>query len=152
MVTEWPSSSVRNWRIGKRLPARRVSATSGWASVWLSSDKASPMRRSPQSTPITLPRASPLSHRLEELDVGLRALEPLQQEFDRFDGRHVGQEVAQQVHLVELLLPEQQLFFARAGALHVDGGERAPLGDTAVEDHFRVPGSLELLEDHLVHA
>src|SRR5205809_948322 len=55
------------------------------------------------------PRRSSLLHRLEELDVVLRALHALEEELDAFDGRHVGQEVAEQVDLVELLLGEEQL-------------------------------------------
>src|SRR5947208_3616981 len=97
-------------------------------------------------------RPSPLRHRREELVVRLGALEPLEQELDRLDRRHVGQEVAEQVHLVELFLGEQDLFLAGAGPLHVDRGEGATLGDATVEDHFHVARALELLEDHLVHA
>src|SRR2546422_8357843 len=85
---------------------------------------------------------SSLRHRLEEFRVRLRALEPLEQELDRLHRRHIGQEVAQQVALIQLFLAEQQLFLAGAGALDVDRREGAALGDAAVEDHFGVTGAL----------
>src|SRR6266571_2923479 len=88
------------------------------------------------------PRRSSLLHRLEELGVVLRALHALEEEFDAFHRRHVGKEVAEQVDLVELLLGKEQLFLAGAGLLHVDRGERPPLGDAPVEDDFRVAGAL----------
>src|SRR2546422_8558889 len=130
-------------------PVDGEQATGGWQVGLLESWNVSPLFQ-PSLLPTFYP--SSLRHRPEELHVVLRALESLEQELDRLDGGHVGEEVAEQVDLVELFLREKQLFLAGAGALHVYGREGAPLGDPAVEDHLRVARALELLEDHLVHA
>src|SRR2546427_1833989 len=53
----------------------------------------------------------------------------LEQKLDRLHGRHVGQEVPQQVHLVKLFLRQEQFFLTGARALDVDRRERTPLGD-----------------------
>src|SRR5882724_741208 len=92
-----------------------------------------------------------LSHRRKELLVVLRPLHPLQQELERLHRWHVRQEIAQEVDPVELVLVHEQLFLAGRGALDVDGGIDAPVGQAPVEDELRVAGALELLEDHLVH-
>src|ERR671925_150110 len=63
------------------------------------------------------PETSRLRHRREELLVVLRAFHAFEQELDRFRGRHVAQEVAEEIHTVEL-------------ELHVAG----PL--ELLEDHF----------------
>jgi hypothetical protein len=45
----------------------------------------------------------------------------------------------------------KQLFFARAGAFDVDGGENAPIDQGAVEVDLHVAGAFELLENDFVH-
>src|SRR2546425_7908696 len=54
--------------------------------------------------------------------------------------------------LGELLRRAEQLLAPRARLEHVHRGEDAPVRDRAIEDQLHVPGALELLEDHLVHA
>ena len=41
---------------------------------------------------------------------------------------------------------------AGGGGVDVDGRVDPPLGEAPVEPELHVPGALELLEDHLVHA
>ena len=70
----------------------------------------------------------------------------------RVHGAHRVEDAAQHVDLLELILGNQQVLLAGAGARHVDRREHALVGDLAVENDFRVAGALELFEDHLVHA
>ncbi len=49
----------------------------------------------------------PLLHRREEFFVRLRSLHALQEELDGLHRRHISQEIAQQIGLVELLLIEE---------------------------------------------
>src|SRR5688572_10612782 len=67
----------------------------------------------------------PLGHRIEEVLVRLGAPHAVEQEFQRFGGRHVGQEVTQQVNAIELGLVQQQIFLTRTGAIDVDRREHA---------------------------
>src|SRR6185437_6711844 len=90
--------------------------------------------------------------RREKLLIRPRPLHALQQELDGFGGRHVAQEIAQQVYAIQFFLRQQQFFLACARALNVDGGKHATVGDLAIEHELHVAGALELLEDHFVHA
>src|SRR5215204_2098876 len=74
-----------------------------------------------------------LRHRIEEVLVSLGAAHAVKEELQRLGGRHIREEVAQEVDAVELGLIEQQIFFARARAIDVDGREDALVGDVAVE-------------------
>ena len=96
------------------------------------------MRTSPQSTEIRRPGdgSTLLRHRREELLVVLRPLHPLEQELERLHRRHVGEEVPEQVHAVELVLVHEELFLAGRRALDVDGGVDAAVGKAAVEDEL----------------
>src|SRR3990167_8966359 len=97
------------------------------------------------------PAGALLVHRGEEVLVGLGILHLVEEEFHRVDRAHLQQDPAQDPHLAELVLGDQQLFLAGAGLADVERGEDALVGDLAVEDDFRVAGALELLEDHFVH-
>ena len=59
---------------------------------------------------------------------------------------------AHRPHLRSVVLVEQQLLAAGAGAEDVDGREDALLGQLAVEVQLHVAGALELLVDDVVHA
>src|ERR1051326_8885175 len=119
-------TNSRNRGIGKRLPRRRVSVARGEAMVCDSSESARPKRISPQSTARTRPAAgiptALLVHRGEEFLVGLGPLHPVEQELQRFDRRHVGEEVPEEVDLGELALLHEELLLPGAGPLDVDGG------------------------------
>jgi hypothetical protein len=52
-------------------------------------------------------------HRIQEFLVGLGAADTIEQEFQRFGRRHVRQEVAQQIHAIELGCIQQELFLTR---------------------------------------
>src|SRR5439155_19910879 len=58
----------------------------------------------------------------------------------------------QQYYALVSLLVEEQLFAPRPTSRNVNGRIDALLGQTPVEPQLPVAGTLELLEDHLVHA
>jgi len=62
-----------------------------------------------------------------------------------------GQYAAQYPHLGQHPAIHQQLLLARPGFRNVDRREGALICDLAVEHDFRVAGTFELLEDHLIH-
>src|SRR3954464_2181184 len=86
-------------------------------------------------------------HALEELAVGLRVAQLVEQEVDRIHRSHRIEDAAQDVHLLELLRIGKQLFLARAGSRDVHRREGALVGDLAVEDQLRIPRAFELFED-----
>src|SRR5687767_8437095 len=91
-------------------------------------------------------------HRVEELGVALGLAQLVEQELDGVDDAHRVEDAAEDIHLLERVLVDEQLLLAGAGAGDVDRGEDALVGHLAVENDFRVAGALELLEDDLVHA
>ena len=91
-------------------------------------------------------------HRLEELAVGLRRPKFVDQELDAVHGAHRVQDTAEHVDLLELILRNQQVFLTRTRARHIDRREDALVGNLAVQNDFRVAGTLELFEDDFVHA
>src|SRR5262245_2906713 len=91
-------------------------------------------------------------HALEELAVVLRIAKLVEQEVDRVHGAHRIEDAAQNVHLFQNCGIGQQFFLARARSRYVDCGERAFVGDLAVEDQFGVARTLEFFENHFVHA
>src|SRR6185312_15995645 len=91
-------------------------------------------------------------HADQELGVALRLLRPVHEQFHRFHRMHVGQHLAKHADALVFVRVQQQFFLPRAGTVHVDGGINALLDEPAIEVEFAVAGSLELLEDHLVHA
>src|SRR5690606_36907339 len=93
-----------------------------------------------------------LVHRREEVLVGLGILHLVEEEFHRIDRAHLHEDAPEDPHLGELVLLDQQLFLAGAGLADVERREDALVGDLAVEHDLRIAGTLELLEDHLVHA
>src|SRR5258708_4912166 len=109
-----------------------------------------PRRRGAQASAPRWSRSS--AHRVEELLVRLRAAHLREQELHRIDGVQGMEQLPQDPDAVELLLVHQELLLARAGAVDVEAGEDALLHQLAVEDDLAVSRSLELLEDHLVHA
>src|SRR5690606_39081573 len=77
-----------------------------------------------------------LVHRREEVLVALGILHLVEQELHRIDGAHLHQDAAQDPHLRQLILADQQLFLARARLADVERGEDALVGNLAVEDDF----------------
>src|SRR6266516_2984828 len=88
----------------------------------------------------------------QELGVGLAGAHPVDHHLQRLGGLQRAEDAAELPGDHQLLLAEQQLFLAGRGAVDVEGGEDAALGEFAVQAHLHVAGALELLEDHLVHA
>src|SRR2546428_13759150 len=72
-------------------------------------------------------------HRGQELLVGLRELELVQQELHALDGVELGERLAEEPHLLQLVLLEEQLFFPGARLLDVDRGEDPLVHEPAVE-------------------
>src|SRR5262245_49425998 len=97
----------------------------------------------------SLERSRPwtLAHRVhggQELAVGLGQLELIEQEFHGLDRIELGERLAEQPHLLQLVLLEEQLLLSRARLLDVDGGEHPLVHETAVEMDLHVAGALEL--------
>ena len=63
-----------------------------------------------------------------------------------------GEAAADDIDLVHVLGSEEQFLAACAGEEDIDGGVDALVADLAVEDELHVAGTLELLEDQVVHA
>ena len=61
------------------------------------------------------------------------------------------QQLAQDPHLRKLALVGDELFLARAGAVDIDRGEYALLGDAPIQMDLAVAGTLEFLVDYIVH-
>src|SRR5512136_20458 len=77
-------------------------------------------------------RLSSLAHRIEELLVALRLLQPLQKQLHGLHGRERVQNFAEHPDALELPLVEQELLLARPRLVDVDRGEDALLGEFAV--------------------
>src|SRR5574344_2355566 len=88
----------------------------------------------------------------EELGVGPRLFEPLDEHVHRLDRPEALHGAAQIVDAQHFLGVVDELFLARTRAVDVDRGENALVGKAAVEVELHVAGALELLEDDLVHA
>src|SRR6266508_3139501 len=88
----------------------------------------------------------------EELLVGLALAHPVDHQLEGLGRVERAEHAAQLPGDHQLLLAEQQLLLAGRGGVHVEGGEDAALRELAVQPHLHVPGALERLEDHLVHA
>src|SRR6266540_827418 len=88
----------------------------------------------------------------EELLVGLALAHPVDHQLEGLGRVERAEHAAQLPGDHQLFLAEQQLLLAGRGGVHVEGGEDAALRELAVQPHLHVPGALELLEDHLVHA
>src|SRR5262245_44546994 len=99
----------------------------------------------PARLSLTLPQA------LEELGVGARQAQPVEERFHGLGGLATGEGPAQELDALELVLAEQQLLASRARAHHVERGEHAAIGELALEVELHVAGPLELFEDDLVH-
>ena len=91
-------------------------------------------------------------HGAEKFGVGLGFGEAAEQQFHGFDGRERAQHFAQNPDAAEFVWRKQDFVFTRAGALDIDGGEDALVGEAAVEIDFHVTGALEFFEDDVVHA
>src|SRR5262245_18319519 len=147
----WPTSSCRTRRRVRRPgPTMR-----SWSSIRLCTTPR-PISRAgiaPRST-AHRPSGPDLPHRMhrgEELLVATRLLELVQQQLHGLDGVQLGQRLAQEPDLLQLVLLEQQLLLARAGLLDVDRREDPLVHEAPVEMDFHVAGALELFEDHVVH-
>src|SRR5687767_6485002 len=64
---------------------------------------------------------------------------------------HLLQAASKRVDVLELIGAEQLVLTARTAGGNVDRGEDALLGERAIELDLAVSGSLEFLEDHVVH-
>src|SRR6185437_308286 len=91
-------------------------------------------------------------HGGEEVAVALGLEQAIAEQLHGLGDRERVQHLAQHPDAVEVVLGDEQLLFARAGALDVNRGEDALVHELAVEDDLHVAGALELLEDDLVHA
>src|SRR5499426_1433967 len=114
----------------------------------------SPRIPAPAETRKTPGRAPGLAHRMhrgQELLVRLGELELVQQELHPLDRVELGERLAKEPDLLQLVLLEEQLFLPRARLLDVDGREAPLVHQPAVEMDLHVAGTLELLEDDVVH-
>src|SRR5688500_230677 len=87
---------------------------------------------------------------VEELGVALGGLHLVDEELES-STFHRMKDPAETPDELELLGGQQQLFLTGPGSGDVDRREDALVGHLAVELQLPVTGSLELLEDHLVH-
>src|SRR5580765_732038 len=97
------------------------------------------------------PRLPHRVHRGQELLVGLGELELVQQELHALDGVELRECLAKEPDFLKLVLLEEQLFFPGPRLLDVDSRKDALVHQPAVEVNLHVAGSLELLEDDVVH-
>src|SRR5690349_16101663 len=101
------------------------------------SRRAAAKTRAPARIP-RIVRPALLIHRLEEVRIGLRMLQLVDQELHRNDHAHGHEDAAQHPHLAEGALVDQELLLAGARLGDVDGRESALVGELAVEDDFRI--------------
>src|SRR5882672_7765506 len=81
-------------------------------------------------------------HRGQEFLVRLGELELVQQQLHPLDGVELGERLAKEPDLLELVLLEEQLFLPRARLLDVDGREDPLVHQPAVEVDLHVAGPL----------
>ena len=62
------------------------------------------------------------------------------------------QDPPQHIHLLQNIGSDQQFFFSRSGPCDVDRREHPLVRHLPVKDDFRIARSLELFENHFVHA
>src|SRR5690606_38075118 len=128
----WSSPSARAPRELRRFAVGAATATRARAQCALRHGNGSGSSRSARSFAAERAAARLALHRLEELGVGLRVLQLVQEELDRGELVHGMQHLAQHPHLLQLVGLGEELFLARAGAVDVDRGEYALLGDAAI--------------------
>ena len=90
-------------------------------------------------------------HGDQELLIVLRSFHALLQKLHSLHTGHVRQEVAQNPEPVDLVLVQEQVIAAGAAERDVHSGEDALVGQLAVQLKLHVAGTLELLEDNVVH-
>src|ERR1035437_6042484 len=93
-----------------------------------------------------------LIHVGEELGVVADLFQAADEQLHGFDRGERVEHLAENPDARQILFGYEQLFLAGSGALDVDGREDALVDELAVQDDLHVAGSLELLEDDLVHA
>src|SRR5699024_9705344 len=87
----------------------------------------------------------------EELDVRARLLELGHEQFDGLLLFEAGQQPTQLPHHLRLFGGHEHLFATGARGVDVDGREDALVRELAAQAQLHIAGSLELLEDDLVH-
>src|SRR5699024_7754333 len=87
----------------------------------------------------------------EELDVRARLLELGHEQFDGLLLFEAGQQPTQLPHHLRLFGGREHLFATGARGVDVDGREDALVRELAAQAQLHIAGSLELLEDDLVH-
>ena len=78
-------------------------------------------------------------HRVEEIIIGLRLLELVEQKLDGIHRTHRVENAPQHIDFAERFFFRQQLFFARAGFHNVDSREHTLVGDLPVKHDFELP-------------
>src|SRR6059036_106758 len=91
-------------------------------------------------------------HGVQEILVRLGTPHFVYQKFHGLHGPQRAQDLAEDPHLVQSLAVHQQLFLAGARGRYFDRREDPLVGQAPIQMDFHVPGPLELLEDHVVHA
>src|SRR6185436_5749142 len=76
----------------------------------------------------------------------------IQKELNRINRSHRVQDTAQHVSLLQKVCFDQELFLACAGTQNINRREYALVRNLAIQNDFRVTGSLELFENDFVHA
>src|SRR2546430_17251841 len=112
----------------------------------------SPPPMSPASARALRPGRGRLGDLGEELVVALGRADLVDEQLEALALLEGVQHPAQLPDLLELVAVEEQLLVTRARRLDVDRRVNPPLRQAPVEPELHVPGALELLEDHLVHA
>src|SRR5919197_1801013 len=92
-----------------------------------------------------------LVHRIEELLVRLRTANLVVEELHRLDRVELREELAQDPHPVQHVARQEKLLLPGSRPRHVHGREHALIHEAPVEVDLHVAGTLELLEDDLVH-
>src|SRR5690606_21605207 len=91
-------------------------------------------------------------HLRNQVRIRLGTRKLLEENLDGVDWGEGVEGVAKLVYVLQRFRRQEELVAQRDDAFDVDGGEDATLRDLAVQHDLRVPGPLELLEDHLVAA
>src|SRR6185312_2474317 len=114
--------------------------------------KARPPRRAFAASPHRSIAVLERAHVVQELLVVACLAELVGEKLHGFNRRERVEDLAQNPGALQVVFRDEELFFAGARALDVDGREDALVDELAVEDDFHVAGALELFEDDLVHA
>src|ERR1700722_18389502 len=85
-------------------------------------------------------------HLEQELGIIACFAQTIDEQFHRFNRRKWIENLTQDPYALQIFLGNEQLFFAGAGTLDINGGKYPLIHKLAVQNDFHVAGALELFE------